>query len=268
MLDDNARRGAQDTWNSRACEEMEGDKSTLAYFDAVAAKRYADHNWMPAYFGYGDFATQKVLEVGIGQGTDLANFATKNAICSGVDIADNHLMLTARNFTLRGLDVDLRKSDATALPFENDTFDCVYSMGVVHHIPEIEQVLGEMHRVLKPGGLLMTAVYNKWSAFHICQKIMANGVRNGWLFSKGYKGLLSTIEAGADGITIKPYVRLYSKREFARLLSRFEIQDVSLHHLADSHFWPPFVQRTVRSRVSNLESRLGWYVCAKARAVK
>lgn len=262
--DESARLAAQATWNARACEEIEGDKNRLEYFDAVASKRYRDHPWMPGYYGYDQFAGKEVLEIGIGQGTDLASFGLGGAICHGVDITDNHLKLTARNFSLRGLSVDLHKADATALPFEDNAIHCVYSMGVMHHIPEIERVLSEMHRVLAPGGTLMLAVYHKWSAFHIFQKIMANGIRNGWLFSKGYDGLLATIEAGADGVNIKPYVKLYSKLSLGKLLGGFQIDDLSIHHLDASHFWPGPLQRVVRSRVSRLEHSMGWYVCARA----
>lgn len=255
--DESARLNAQATWNARACEELEGDKNRVDYFDAVAQKRYGDHPWMPGYFGYDKFAGKHVLEVGIGQGTDIASFAKGGAICHGVDITDNHLQLTARNFSLRGLTVDLHEGDATALPFADNSIDCVYSNGVVHHIPEIEKVLSEMRRVLKPVGVLMLAVYSKWSAFHLLQKILANGLRNGWLFTKGYDGLLATIEAGADGVEIKPYVKLYTKASLRNLLGGFQIDDLSIHHLDASHFWPPFLQRAVQPRVSRLESSLG-----------
>ena len=57
----------------------------------------------------------------------------------------------------------------------------------------------EIHRVLKPGGKIMVALYHKWSAFHIFKKIIGDGFKHRMLFSLGYRGLLSTIETGADG---------------------------------------------------------------------
>ena len=182
-----------------------------------------------------------------------------------MDITDNHLALTKRNFELREKDVDLRKADATQLPFQDGYFDCVYSFGVLHHIPEIDKVISEVRRVLKPGGRLMVALYYKWSAFHIFCKLLANGLRNGWLFSKGYAGLLATIESGADGISVKPYVKLYSKVEVRRLLKEYEIEDISIHQLKADHFWPQFLARMLSRFIPRLESRLGWYVTCKAR---
>lgn len=263
MIDSTARVHAQTQWNERACGEIPGDKNNVEYFDAVAAERYRQQPWMHEYFDYDSFAGKRVLEIGVGQGTDLMQFAKAGAECHGVDITDNHLDLTQRNFELHGKRVDLRRADATALPFPDDHFDCVYSFGVVHHIPEIERVLAEIRRVLKPGGMLMVAVYYRWSAFHLVSKLLANGIGRGWLFTKGYAGLLATIEMGADGVRVKPYVRLYDARTFRRLLRDFEIRDLSVHQLHPDHFSriPSFLTAPF---VPRLEGRLGWYLAAKA----
>ena len=42
-----------------------------------------------------------------------------------------------------------------------------------------------------------------------------------------------------DGISVKPYVKLYSKAEVRRLLKQYEIEDISIHQLKADHFWPP-----------------------------
>lgn len=262
---DDARLEAQKQWNAIACGELEGEKGTTQYFEQVERDRYRQQPWMVDYFGFNRFAGKKVLEIGVGQGTDLMQFAKGGAECYGVDITENHLTLTQRNFELRGKRVRLWRADATRLPFQDDCFDCVYSFGVLHHIPEIEQVLGEAQRVLRPGGELMIAVYHKWSAFHIFWKLMANGIRNGWLFSKGYKGLLATIEKGADGTQTKPYVRLFSRKSTKNLLAMFTIEDISVYQLDADHFWPAFIARRMARHVTRLEPHLGWYVVSKAR---
>jgi SAM-dependent methyltransferase len=263
MLDSSARKHAQDQWNARACGELAGDKESVAYFDAVVADRYRQQPWMHDYFDYASFRGKRVLEIGVGQGTDLMQFANAGAECHGIDITDNHLALAQRNFTARGMTVDLHKADATAIPFPDAHFDCVYSFGVLHHIPEIELVLAEVKRVLKPGGVLAFAVYYKWSAFHLFGKLLMNGVGRGWLWSKGYAGLLATIEQGADGVDIKPYVRLYDKGAIQTLLAGFDIRDISIHQLKADHFGR-VLERIARPLVPRLEHRLGWYLAAKA----
>jgi SAM-dependent methyltransferase len=52
------------------------------------------------------------------------------------------------------------QGSATALPFENERFDVVYSFKVLAHIPDIEAAVAEMVRVLRPGGHLIAEFYN------------------------------------------------------------------------------------------------------------
>ena len=263
-MDLTVRQHAQQQWNSRACGQLEGDQKTLEYFERVEQDRYRQQPWMHDYFKFERYAGMKVLEIGVGQGTDAVQFARAGAEYHGVDITQNHLSLAARNFSLRGLSADLREADATALPFPNDYFDCVYSFGVLHHIPEMDACLAEIRRVLKPNGHLRMALYHKWSAFHLFCKLIGNGLWHGKLFTLGYAGLLSTIEAGADGKSIKPYVKLYSRREAKKILQGWKVEDVSVHQLHYDHFYPAILGKALSPLIPMLERRLGWYVACQA----
>ena len=264
-LDSSAREHATRQWNALACGELEGDKNSVDYFLKVERDRYRQQPWQHDYFKYEAFAGQRVLEIGVGQGTDLMQFARAGAVCAGVDITDNHLQLTERNFALQGKQIELHKADATKLPFADNGFDCVYSFGVIHHIPEAQDVIAEALRVLRPGGKVMLALYYKWSAFHLFTKILCHGIRCGWLWSKGYSGLLATIEGGADGVTVKPFVKLYSKPEVRQLLARFDIEDISVHQLTADHYYPALLARLLRPAIPKLEGVMGWYVTCIAR---
>lgn len=260
-----ARIEAARQWNTNACGELEGDKTQLEYFERVALDRYRQQPWQHDYFHFDQFADKDVLEIGVGQGTDLMQFGKAGARCHGADITDNHLLLTQRNFDLRGLKVDLRKADATALPFADASMDCVYSFGVIHHIPEADRVVAEAHRVLRPGGVMMVAYYYKWSAFHLIKCLLLNGLLKAKLLRLGYAGLLSTIETGADGIGIKPYVKLYSKSEVRRQFRAFQIENISVHQFTLDHFLPATLCGPLLYRRMPLAGVLGWYVTATAR---
>jgi ubiquinone/menaquinone biosynthesis C-methylase UbiE len=264
-MDSSARRHAMQQWNTVACGELDGDKNAVDYFLRVERDRYSQQYWQREFFEYESFAGQRVLEIGVGQGTDLMQFARAGASCIGVDITENHLQLTARNFALQGKHVDLYKADATKLPLSDGSIDCVYSFGVIHHIPEAHEVVSEIFRVLRPGGTAMVALYYRWSAFHLFTKLLCHGLRCGWLWSKGYAGLLATIEGGADGVTVKPFVKLYSKREVRRLFSHFDIEDLSIHQLTEGHYYPSALGRLLRPAIPKLEGIMGWYVVCIAR---
>jgi ubiquinone/menaquinone biosynthesis C-methylase UbiE len=109
-------------------------------------------------------------------------------------------------------------TDATALPFPDEYFDCVYSFGVLHHIPDVAEVLSEVKRVLKPGGVLQTAVYHRYSVH--TANLLVREIESGGVRKLGISDLLSTIENGADGETIKPFVKLYSLRDWRGTVER------------------------------------------------
>jgi SAM-dependent methyltransferase len=136
---------------------------------------------------------------------------------------------------------------------------------VIHHIPEADMVFREIGRLLKPGGTFCVAVYNKSSAFHIFSKIIHDGLRKGKLFTLGYSGLLSTVERGADGISIKPYVRLYTKSCLGKLLKKagFGIQSIGAAHLKKSHL--SIFRHILWPACKNYERFFGWFVYAIAR---
>jgi SAM-dependent methyltransferase len=52
-------------------------------------------------------------------------------------------------------------------PFADDSFDMVFSHGVLHHLPDIKQAQSELHRVLSPGGELVIMVYARWSLNYV-----------------------------------------------------------------------------------------------------
>ncbi|MDR7543513.1 MAG: class I SAM-dependent methyltransferase [Armatimonadota bacterium] len=56
-------------------------------------------------------------------------------------------------------------ADARALPFASNSFDLIYSMGTIEHFHETETAIGEMYRVLKPGGIAVVGVPNKLDPF-------------------------------------------------------------------------------------------------------
>ena len=140
----------------------------------------------------------------------------------------------------------------------------------MHHIPEVDQVLSEALRVIRPGGKILVAVYNGWSIYWIVKWVFMLGIMRLWLLTKGWAGLKATIETGADGVKIRPFVKLYSKGLLRRKIraAGFVITDVSVYQLHADHFMPkalvPYLGWLVKPLIPLLRSRLGWYVTVKA----
>jgi ubiquinone/menaquinone biosynthesis C-methylase UbiE len=253
---------AQKQWNLTPCGSVPSNSIDLEYFLTVEKERYQEQDWQLDFFPFDQYLNKKVLEIGIGHGTDLMQFARNGAVCHGVDITEKHLELTAQNFNLQNKSVTLTKTSAIVLPYESNSLDCIYSFGVIHHIPEAHKVLEECYRVLKPGGKIIITNYYKHSAFHYFIKILHDGLIKRRLFSLGYDGLLATIETGADGKNIKPYVKLYSSKEMRSLLKNFSNTEIKINQLKLNHFYPIFLGKIMSPFLKLFSPLMGWYVTA------
>jgi SAM-dependent methyltransferase len=98
----------------------------------------------------GEADSRRVLEVGCGTG-ELAERLVRELEVELVALDQSRRMveLTAA----RG--VDARVADVQDLPFEAGTFDCALAAWMLYHVPDVERALGELARVLRPGGRLV-----------------------------------------------------------------------------------------------------------------
>jgi SAM-dependent methyltransferase len=65
-------------------------------------------------------------------------------------------------------DEELRQGSVLDLPFAEDSFDMMFSHGVLHHVPDIKQAQNEIYRVLRPGGELVIMMYARWGCSATC----------------------------------------------------------------------------------------------------
>jgi ubiquinone/menaquinone biosynthesis C-methylase UbiE len=261
------KREAIEQWTHDPCGlsgAQDLEVGTKAFYERVDQNRYEEYApWMKSTMEFTRFPGQKVLEVGFGMGTDLFQFASFGAIVSGVDLSPEHLRIATQRFAAYGLPADLRLADAESLPFENASFDVVYTFGVIHHTPDTEKAVAEIHRVLKLGGRAIIGVYHRYSAFHLFSVLGESYLLRLGFLRESYRRTLSRIEH-REHSNACPLVKLYSRRSLRRLLRKFHEVRVGCKHLELSHFGT--LGRLVpRALVRRLERRelLGWYLIAK-----
>ena len=262
------REEARKLWNEVPCGSQGGGLAILTegsreWFDEVARLRYeVSDPWLVTRVPWGEFAGRSLLEIGHGMGTDLVRFARHGAVVHGIDITEHHHRLAHANLASHGFTGDLQYCDAAGICHPDNTFDVVYSMGVLHHAQDTEACLNEVHRVLKPGGTLLVGLYHQHSVFHY-QKVAIQGIFGGKLFRIGYRGLLATIEQGSDGINVVPTVRLFSRSRLRRALARFSSVDIVTDHFREDQlaFIGPHLPSSWRPWIA---AQWGWYVFARA----
>lgn len=118
--------------------------------------RYSEYPWLYEAGEFKHHSGERVLEIGCGTGCDLFQFAKHGAIATGVNITESHLALARQRV---GNLATILYGDMLALPFDDNSFDYVYSHGVIHHSDEPKQAVREIFRVLRPGGKFNVHVY-------------------------------------------------------------------------------------------------------------
>jgi ubiquinone/menaquinone biosynthesis C-methylase UbiE len=137
------------------------------FFRQLEDERYQLEPYLPPFARFEEGRGKKVLEVGIGAGTDFINWVRHGAQTSGIDLTEQGVQLTRERLRLEGLEADVRVGDAEQLPFADNSFDLVYSYGVLHHSPDTVRAIQEVRRVLKPGGRARIMIYHSrcWVGF-------------------------------------------------------------------------------------------------------
>lgn len=115
----------------------------------------------------GDIKGKKVLDIGIASGRFVREFCKKEAEVFGLDISP--IIIENVNNYLHSLDLlaKLAIGDAEKLPFKNGFFDVINCQEVLIHLPNKSRGLAEMKRILKPGGLLIVDITNKFGLYSL-----------------------------------------------------------------------------------------------------
>jgi len=167
----------------------------------------------------------KFLDAGAGFGRHAFEAARQGATVFALDYAAEEVLTTRNTFgamleakqIMEKVFGGVLRGDATKLPFEDNTFDCVVTSEVLEHIQDDVSVISELHRVLKPGGSLGVTVPSWWP-----EKI-------NWMLSDEYHAPKS----------VGGHVRIYSATELkAKLRSAgLEVTDSHHAHALHSPYW-------------------------------
>jgi SAM-dependent methyltransferase len=270
-----AKRAAIEQWTADPCGSghISTEPGAESYFRELLEMREHYAPWMASALGYEACAGLDVLDVGSGQGIDLARYAIAGARAVGVDLTPRHVELAGRHLDSLGLEGEAILGDAERLPFEDARFDRASSNGVLHHTPDMLGALREIHRVLRPGGLATIIVYNRNSLHYWLSQVAVHGIlRGGIVRERGMAGVLST-NVEHSSIGARPLVRLYGRRELAALMRQAGFDPVEIvvrHFRAEDTVPTRWASRWLPSlrdpeRLDRIGRRAGWFLVARGR---
>jgi SAM-dependent methyltransferase len=200
--------GVRQFWNSDPCgtRYLEGADS----FAAHAKARYTLEPYIHDFAQFSSSSGLRVLEIGVGMGADYLEWLKNGAQATGIDISSASLKRARARCLAAGYQPDVQEADAEHLPFPDDSFDVVYSYGVLHHSPDTQQCFMEVQRVLKPGAEARIMVYH-----HPSLTGLMLWLRYGLLSGKSLRQCVyDRLES--------PGTKSYTKAEASALLAGFE----------------------------------------------
>ncbi len=163
----------QGYWNIEACGThfIKDFKDKKEFFEKYKEYRYQAEWHIPELVPFAESKGKKVLEIGCGNGADGSMFAAAGAEYTGVDLTETAVNASREHFELSGLKGNFQTENAEQLSFSNNSFDRIYSHGVLHHSPHPEVAFKEVYRVLKPSGKAIIMLYHK-NSFNYYIRVM------------------------------------------------------------------------------------------------
>ena len=275
-------------WQEHPCGTKFADAQpgSRKFFELVEAHRYEKEWHIPAAAGFAYTKDLRVLEIGCGLGTDGAQFAQAGAHYTGIDLTEAAIDLARRRFELFDLPGNFRVADAEQLDFPDNSFDIVYSHGVLHHTPDTAAAVREIHRVLRPGGRAIVMLYHRdsynyrinisilrrtgvhllrWNAglklVHALTGETEQSLRDHARQLRSDSHYLSSDEFlshNTDGAG-NPLARVYSRRQALELFKDFTAVKLQPYFL--NKRWLPILGPLLpRSLEAKLASRWGWHL--------
>jgi ubiquinone/menaquinone biosynthesis C-methylase UbiE len=162
---DDLQTKVEQFWDAKPCDSDTSTKKVYSaeYFNDIENQRYRQQSHVMDLLTSLSFAGKRVLEIGSGVGTDARTIINSGGIYTGINVDAGSCEMTRRSLEIFNLPGMVQQVSALNLPYPDDTFDIVYSFGVLHHIPDVDTAVGEIRRVLKPGGRLVIMLYNRRS---------------------------------------------------------------------------------------------------------
>jgi SAM-dependent methyltransferase len=247
-------------WNDRPCNVKHSKKEigTKEYFNEVEAKKFFVEPHILGFTNFEQWSGKKVLEIGCGLATAGINFASSGADYTGVELSESSLELAKKRFEVYEQTAKFYSGNAEELssfvPVE--TYDLIYSFGVIHHSPYPEQIIAEIKKYMNENGVLKIMLYAKDS----------------W---KNYM-----IESGFDQPEAQygcPIAKTYTKQDVVELLDGYEVVSIEQDHIFPYQVEPykngeyvkqPWFESMPPEMFRTLEKNLGWHLLITAKLKK
>lgn len=259
-------------WDARPCNLRHSPKpvGSREYFDDVDHRKYFVEPHILEFAEHESWAGKRVLEIGCGLGTDTIRFAKAGAQVTAIDLSSVSLDLATRRAEVFGLSDRVRFYEGNCEDLDKivpiETYDLIYSFGVIHHTPHPERALAALRHYMNAKSELRLMVYSKvsYKLFHVMHH------DGPWSMAK----LDETMARHSEAQSGCPVTWTYTYDEARKLLQGFDVLDMQKRHIFTWDI-PSYVKFEYKpdsawegvsaEQLRALESELGWHLLIRAR---
>lgn len=211
----------RDFWDAKSCGEVYAQgESPAAKLEQQARERYTLEPVIHRFADFSSGAGKDILEIGVGMGADHLEWAKSGPrSLTGIDLTPRAIQFTRERLDYYGFHSDLRVADAENLPFADNSFDIVFSYGVLHHSPDTAQAIREVRRVLRPGGVARIMIYHSPSI--VGYMLWA---RYGLFIGRPFRALSDIYANHLES----PGTKAFSEADARAMLSVFSLVDIRI----------------------------------------
>jgi ubiquinone/menaquinone biosynthesis C-methylase UbiE len=283
----------KDFWNENPCGVHFVEASNYEdFFKKYDAYRYKTEPHILNELDTINFNKKRILEIGLGQGADSEQIIKRGGIYNGIDLTSESIIRLKKRFEVHSLNYEsVQQCNAEHICFEDNSFDVVYSHGVIHHSPHIDKIVSEIYRVLKPEGKLVLMLYQKSSVNYyisiglirrlgifllylpFVDKVVSK--LTGEPLDRLNKHKLNLKEFGFSYLKMKQFIHrstdgpdniyssVWTRSTSQKLLSDFSNITFKSHLIYKRHF--PIINKIIPSKIwTYLESKFGWHLWIRA----
>lgn len=243
------------------------------YFDDLERRKYFVEPHIPSFAEFDRWKGKRVLEIGCGVGTTTISFARAGALVTAVELSAESAAVTRRRAEMFDLDqqVDVQVGNAEQLSsfLPVDTYDLVYSFGVIHHSPHPERIVNEARKYMDQRSELRLMVYSRvsYKLFWIMRQ------ENVWDMNR----IDELVAKNSEAQTGCPVTYTYTPDSITKLLQDFRVLDISKAHIftwdVEAYRRFEYKKDPVWADVSDeelagLEKELGWHMLVRAVSIE
>ena len=263
-------------WDRRPCNIRHSPQpvGTKEYFDEVEARKYFVEPHIPRFVRFERWRDRRILEIGCGIGTDTVNFARHGARITAVDLSERSLEIARQRSSVYGVQDRVWFYNGNAEELSRfvpvESYDLIYSFGVIHHTPHPERVLEQLRQSAHPGTTLKIMVYYRY-AWKVLWILLSESKGQFWKLSE-------LVARNSEAQTGCPITYTYTRDEGRELCEAhgFRVTDIWVDHIfsycisdyAQYRYKQVIYFRWMPQPVFRwLERHFGWHLCVTAEAV-